>query len=320
MSGSGPRSAYIDALRGWAMLMVVVGHAIQRADAFGLVPHVAFDPYLPFQGHVTMPLFFLISGYLTFGRVRTPRLRWLGRKAAMLLVPAASWTLVYWFLVDDGLIPTHLPLGAYVLSEALNPSLWFFVVLFGCYALLALGLTLGERWLVPLGLAAAAAVMVLPAGLVYPPMRPLALYWWWWFLGGYLLARFREPLLRWRTVAWAVGVSGYAAALALPISADGPWRAVFALGAASTASLAIHLLGSRPPVGWLAHLGVHSLAVYGAQFLFVQLVVAPSWANVAVTTALAIAGSLALELLLQRFRLTDALFLGARRLPSASRG
>ncbi|MGV8083272.1 MAG: acyltransferase family protein [Coriobacteriia bacterium] len=304
------RSNFIDALKGAAILMVVVGHALQRASAFGLIAPIDISPYLPYSGYVTMPLFFSISGYLSFRGGRMPTGKWLLSKAKMLLVPWMMWTLVNYALVHDGLIPTEMPFLQYVKSQLVAPSLWFFVVLFLCYTLLMLGLRLGGVWLPILGL----AVVVLPI----PWLDSLAWYWW-WFLGGYALARF--PLKpRVRRIALSVGVVGYLLGLALPVTSTAvPLRLLMALCYSLAMVLFVGLLMRLAPSKLLRYLGVHTFVIYAGEFLFVQLVFLHSWVNVLITTVLAIAGSLALERLLSLSPLTDALFLGGRKLPRVVR-
>lgn len=117
------RNTYIDALKGYAILLVVIGHALQRAEVFGVISWGPLSPYLPYSGYVTMPLFFAVSGYLSFGRVHEPVGKWLLGKARMLLVPLVVWTVIYYFTVNDGLIPTAMPFLEYVRTQATATSL-----------------------------------------------------------------------------------------------------------------------------------------------------------------------------------------------------
>lgn len=298
------RNTYIDALKGYAILMVVVGHALQRAEVFGLLSWKGLSPYLPYSGYVTMPLFFAVSGYLSFGRVHAPVRAWLLGKARMLLVPLVAWTLVYYFTVHDGLILTDMPLAQYVKSQVVATSLWFFLVLFYCYALLAIGSKLGDWSLPVIGL-------VLALGLDRW-LHPLDWYWG-WFAAGYFFSKYQDSLLRWKYPAWAAAVAVYAYGALAPVTSVALLpKTVFALASIGVSTGAVFALRRLAVSRGLEYLGVRSMTVYVGQFLFVQLVFVHSWVNAAITATLAIAGSLVLERLLAMNPWTNVVFLGAR--------
>jgi len=304
------RNHYIDALKGYAILMVVLGHSLQRASAFELVElPAALGNYAPFSGWVTMPLFFAISGYLCFGRVSLPRWKWVGRKAQMLLVPWLSWTVVYYFLTKDPLWPNSMPFGPYLASQLAAPSLWYFVTLFEIYVCVALCMMLGE-WALPL----------FAVGLVIlwsPGVMPVQYYWW--FLSGWYAARFSAQVVRARWILWTVSVPAYIILLAFNLPAPSlvyqPFVEASYIGFATFATWAI----AR---GWLlepmAIMGRRTLDIYAGQFLFVQFAWFHSYLNVLVTTTLAILGPLAIGQVLRLNPLTNAVFLGSRSTPARS--
>lgn len=54
------RNEYLDIVKGIAMILVFLGHAIQQADAINCYDNIIFDVIYSFH----MPLFMLVSGYL----------------------------------------------------------------------------------------------------------------------------------------------------------------------------------------------------------------------------------------------------------------
>lgn len=304
------RNRYIDALKGYAIFMVVVGHALQRTEFRGLLAWPPLSSFLPYSGYVTMPLFFAISGYLTFGHVHTPRGQWLLRKARMLLVPTVAWTIVYYFLVNDGLIPTQMPFFDYLHSQLIATSLWFPLVLFYCYVLMTFASLLGE-WAMPL--------LVVVLALVFERwLHPLDWYWA-WFSAGYFYCKYHERLARLKWPAWGVAAVVYVTGISIPVISAEFWpRLVFALAFIGVSTLAVYAIRRIQVFEWLGYLGRRSMSVYLGQFLFVQLVIAHSWKNAVVTTVLAIAGSLLIDRVLALNPWTNALFLGGRGIRPAT--
>lgn len=298
------RNQYIDALKGYAILMVVIGHSLQRAAALNLITvPAAMGNYPPYSGWVTMPLFFAISGFLCFGRVAPPRWKWLARKAQMLVIPWAAWTLVYYFLTRDPLWPNAMPLPQYAQTQLVSPSLWYFLMLFYIYVGIAICLTLGE-WSLPV-LGIALVVLKWPGAM--------AVEYYWWFLGGWYAARFCTLLLRMKWVLWGFTVPVYLWLLAQnPPAPSLRYQPVMALGAIGLATLIIWLVRKSALVGPLALMGQRTMDIYAGQFLFVQFAFVHSFLNVILTTVLAVVGSLVLGRILRSNRFTNAVFLGSR--------
>ena len=118
----GNRNEYLDALRGAAILIVVMGHALQSAN--GMIPS------LPAQQIIMtfwMPLFFLLAGYadgMTKGGAG------LGKKVLRLLVPYLIWSQVVFacdlYRGDVYTLAGHA-------SSFVNSKFWFLRVLFLCW-------------------------------------------------------------------------------------------------------------------------------------------------------------------------------------------
>ena len=93
------RDNKLDTLKGLLIILVILGHAIQTIDAGNFVNHCAMGFIYMFH----MPLFTLISGYLTKSREQEPpRVMWrriLDIAATLLMFQAIS---VFWVWIDGG--------------------------------------------------------------------------------------------------------------------------------------------------------------------------------------------------------------------------
>jgi fucose 4-O-acetylase-like acetyltransferase len=172
------RRADIDMARGLAILLVVFGHIVARADPAGV------NWYEPLRRAVYafhMPFFLYLSGLTAAlsGTVLTPRAGWAGfakRRARRLLVPffglgalilvgkiAAS----HWMFVDHSPSGLVSGVGALIWHTADSPalSIWYLFVLFvlSVTAPLLLGGDPGRAWLL-------AVLGLLLYALVPPPI------------------------------------------------------------------------------------------------------------------------------------------------------
>lgn len=291
------RITYLDTSRGWAILLVVLGHAIQYTVQ-------NFDENFGFRliYAVHMPLFMFISGYVT----RPPRNDSAGAelrvKARQLLLPFTFWLpisflAIGWLQRPAGFV-ADFPF--FVLQVLKNPDaggLWFLLVLFECHVLLHLATAAGSRRSLLLGLltllALNALVLLWPAsnwlglgllrwqflffllgfaarqlGLQPPPQGES----WLWLLAFFVLASFwyrksAVPVDLWLphlgTSAKRFAVQGYHAITAAV-------GIVATLGLCAAMERSAVLNGSR---SLLARLGQISLEVYAGHYLFLYIAV-----------------------------------------------
>lgn len=115
------RLDYVDLMRGIAIILVAAGHVIQY-NGVG-VDNAAFRFIYSFH----MPLFFLISGYIT-ARVSVVNsyeslVTFIKRKTQSIALPWIVWTflIVPFSFKNEFIIPSI----DYVASELKNPSIWF---------------------------------------------------------------------------------------------------------------------------------------------------------------------------------------------------
>ena len=115
------RDPVVDAIRGAAILLVVLGHGLQYSLGDGFQHNIVFRAIYSFH----MPLFFAISGYLfkESDSLRDGLVRMRDRTFC-LLVPYFLWTLI-WHIF-------YMVSHAYFGTAAKGPSLWFLPVLLTC--------------------------------------------------------------------------------------------------------------------------------------------------------------------------------------------
>ncbi|HET7738183.1 MAG TPA: acyltransferase, partial [Tepidiformaceae bacterium] len=83
----------IDALKGVAIVLVVVMHAYFGAPDWAGAGERRLMEALYFMGHLVVPIFFVASGYL-FGRERRRDGESLRRKALTVIIPATAWAVI----------------------------------------------------------------------------------------------------------------------------------------------------------------------------------------------------------------------------------
>ena len=123
----------LDALKGWAILLVVLGHAIASADANVYLPRLfARNLVFIFAYSFHMPLFIFISGFIAYGKPVQ-----IARKARRLLLPCLCWFFVYYF-VFRWLNYGWKTFVDFSIEGLRFPRLWFLWVLFICFAVLGI--------------------------------------------------------------------------------------------------------------------------------------------------------------------------------------
>lgn len=330
------RNLSVDALRGLAILLVVLGHAISNAENLTLA--TKYDPQFLLSNFLYtfhMPLFMLISGYVLFGK----KIR-ISDRAIRLILPFFAWIPVYWF-VNRYMhhYPWPVRFGTTLKDTILKPGigLWFLPTLFLCSLLLipVIRLEKVQKWMGELTLA------VIFIGLNFIPYDGVGLmqvkYFFFFFAAGYLLAKHRsriERISRGRTnsvlAIASVAFLGLFAAFyyyglikpyEFPISVVDLFktpsayliRYLMAILGISAAVAFIRALGAGKARKVFAWFGLVTMDIYVAHGLMIQLAFGSGWLKVFTGFVLGIVLSLLLTLLLLRqWWPTAALFLGIK--------
>ena len=121
-----PRLGWLDALRGFTMILVVMNHVALKSFGMQIRWSAALQFFLLFR----MPLFFFISGFLAYKASRVWNVRTLGelslKKMRVQLIP----TIVF-FLLFLAMIPTtpFVPSLTEALASSMKAGYWFTLVL-----------------------------------------------------------------------------------------------------------------------------------------------------------------------------------------------
>jgi fucose 4-O-acetylase-like acetyltransferase len=174
------RNLSADGLKGFAILLVVLGHVISVT-----IPNYSdnFVFILIYSFH--MPLFMLISGYLAYGRIGGMG-KWLQRKFFGLITPYVSFTLILFFVIPK------LPLTVENVIFALaSYTIWFMPTLFLCFCVLAIAILATKKHYQYLALFLLLAII--PLAYNYP--YAVFLFWYSLFvLLGYAAAKWKNQL------------------------------------------------------------------------------------------------------------------------------
>jgi fucose 4-O-acetylase-like acetyltransferase len=322
------RDTMMDALKGAAILLVVLGHSLQALPNFD--DNLLFRVIYAFH----MPLFMFVSGYVAFYGRDNQSWAQLRKKAAILVLPFVAWYGVS-YIVTGAYLTTNLRHYVKVLILSPDHGLWFLWVLFVNFLLLALALRLEQRlkaWVFPL---IWLALQILPIDTL-----GLSLVRWHFgfFAIGFLIHRYRNLWLPYRKQLATVGLIGFPLLVQFWRRVDNPDFAAAVAGTfdhrhlhqidlliLETYKYAVPMLGiiaawaivglaSRylPSIhrslGWI---GLYTLDIYVTHQYLVKYGVGVGPLRVVTGFAIALAGSLIISfLLLRRNKLLAMVFLG----------
>jgi len=209
------RDTRIDALRGLAIVLVVAGHAAINASVAApgadtlvlggnpVARTVALSWFVNGIYTFHMPLFAFVSGVVTFGREGTPA-RLLSRRAVNLLVPYASWLVIYSLLFAGGTANALKNVALGLVSSSASNELWFLYALFECFLVFTVVRVVhrSQTLLIGSALLAMAALQVTKVNGMELLFVPDFLRIYPAFVAGYLTARHAEWLVarRWALI------------------------------------------------------------------------------------------------------------------------
>jgi len=217
------RDASVDALRGLAIILVVLGHAILDAGAvlhggprmvnmgpFWIPLSTASSVPLSLLYSFHMPLFAFVSGLVMWSPRERPLRHGISSRARGLLVPYMAW-----FLILYAINWSPHPAGGFgsALLDALvgRGGLWYLYALFVCTAVvLCLAKSPGSRFALP---ASALVAVAFSTGWLFAVPDVLYLSWVFWIYPfvvlGYLVGPLRAQVLDRRWLVAAVGLVAF---------------------------------------------------------------------------------------------------------------
>ncbi len=328
------RDTAVDALRGFSILLVVLGHAIANAENLLVAPAYNLELYVSkFIYSFHMPLFFLISGYVLFGkrvRVRDRALR--------LLPPFFAWIPVY-YLVNRYVHHWPATFLSSLKDNILHPAigLWFLPTLFLCSLLLIPAAYLERRhsWMGEISLG---AIFVAVNFVPFDDLGVMQVkYFFAFFALGYLAHKHRSRLEAFGREKVNTVLAGPSAVFLLLFTLlyyyerIDPYKFPFSLvdlfktPAAYVIRYSMAILGILLCVGviralkqgrgreTLAWFGLVTMDIYVSHFLMLQLTFGSGWLEVLVSFITGVTLPLALSfLLLRQWWVTGAVFLGLK--------
>lgn len=131
----GERNENIDAVRGGAIILVVLGHVIQYIyDPANYENNIVYNIIYSFH----MPLFMFLSGYLAYRMDRELNKTWIKKRFCALVIPYVVWIILAYFLkgyAGEGKLLEWIRDGVFYVT---NGAPWFLWVLFlNCIVLYA---------------------------------------------------------------------------------------------------------------------------------------------------------------------------------------
>jgi fucose 4-O-acetylase-like acetyltransferase len=125
------RNVTIDVMKGMGILLVVLGHAIQKN-----ISDYQLDPLFNIIYSFHMPMFFAVSGYLMYKTLKSNRLNWLKNKAIYFVIPHVVFNAFYYLMSATNLTIYENQVQKFTFLSWMREALffsegeWFLWVLF----------------------------------------------------------------------------------------------------------------------------------------------------------------------------------------------
>jgi len=315
----------VDALKGFAISCVVLGHVLLRN-----VPQPNQNSLYLLLSAFEMPLFMFLSGFILPGRVRGSRPLWVWRRAVRLMVPFFAWHAIFFLslrLLDPAKwqpIVLSEGLVRYLWNTLATPTagLWYLPALVLCSAALALYYPLAEKPLLLLlaGWATFGALAWLRQAIGFDPDFGLlkTVTYWPFFAAGFAWGQWKRPLQPSRPLLAWLPLLVYPL-VAVPVMRVMPGMSTLAngatkimLGLAGTAAAAVLIEVAEPIARRLRldALGRLTLGVYCAQWLFLRLEFGPGPLGIAGAFVFTLAGSIAVTWAIGKVPVARGILLG----------
>ena len=289
--GATNRDFSVDALKGFAIACVVLGHVLLR----NLAEPESNAVYLLLTAF-EMPLFMFLSGYVLAGRIRSPRMQWWTDRALRLMAVFLVWHTIFYatnnwsHMLSGDPLSSAAGMAAYLAHTVSDPSsgLWYLPALVIASGVLTILKPLAAR---PLVLVVAGWFLVEIAVTGQQVMMPAADFgllkvqtFWPAFAGGWLWGTWGKRMIG-SKAAWASA----ATVLYIPLAIYGMTvlgelgehtaRALkVALGLAGIGAAAVVVARAEQAARAvrLDRLGQLTLGIYCSHWLFLRIEFGPS--------------------------------------------
>jgi fucose 4-O-acetylase-like acetyltransferase len=188
----------IDALKGFAIFLVVLGHTIQ----YNNLNNFDNNPIFRFIYSFHMPLFIFLSGYIAFYSIPGKNIKEIViKKTKLFIVPFLSWYFIISYLSSG--IYQHENLIDYSNKLIKSPDygLWFLWILFWCFILLTIFLKLTNLIKIKnVMIKDVIVAIILMVILYYLPInilgRSLLAWHFPFFILGFIIAKNKDLIMR----------------------------------------------------------------------------------------------------------------------------
>lgn len=309
MESSNNRILWIDALKAFAILIVILGHVLQSLDATGVLYKYIYV--------VHMPLFMTISGFCSYKPVVT--LDAVKRRFFQLVIPFFCWPLVWRLIKFDfsGIIDyyVHLPLFP-------DTGLWFLFILFLITVVefvrsRIVGKLHDRRYSYECSVTLAVVALLILYAVYKKASLPgnwlnfTALYYPYFILGG-LMRRYQQTLLKCFVWAGPVGLAIYfMSAFCFGLAIVQP---VFAVCGIIGFFWLFNMTANRQLPGFVSYLGMTTLGIYAVHqpvvYYVKDIVYSPLWLNIVITFVITMLIAIASIEILKLSSITRRMFLG----------
>ncbi len=195
------RNTYYDKLKGLAIVLVVLGHAVQDTFPDTFDQHELFRLIYSFH----MPLFMFLSGLVSYSSEKKLDLKWLGKRAASYLLPFFAWIIIPFFFSREW---HNLPAFLKEVAKGPDRASWFLWILFLNCVLLFLIYKI--KW-IPAEITSIVFCVILYHLSKYFWYLGIGLLSWHcvFFLSGHFLAKHKDRFFRYRWIIGIVGTVGW---------------------------------------------------------------------------------------------------------------
>ena len=326
------RNKTIDAIKGFAIILVVLAHAIQR-NILNSESNIISLLINSFHMH----LFMFLSGYVIARSISKPEYKWLFKKFIRLMVPFLVWSIIMFYMRNfdfSGLIYFGDAFKDGLIHSLINCfpfpwiSLWFLYVLFIFYALLLILQIIEKK----IGMIIYVIIFLLLQFIPFSPFAAFGLYQARWlcmfFFGGYLINMHKDKIPDIKLVYKLIIIFSFPLLFIIyqyfnlariwfypwPISPTNAMLLTFkyllAWSGIAATWIIISSIRSTIILRPLSYIGLYTLDVYVIHLMILRLGIGEGYMKVLTVTVFAIVISLIISWLIRKSETLTLIFFG----------